>query len=203
MKDILYNPFRYIAGTKALLLGLAVIVITSLTAYNFSIIFESVLKIRFVPETAPLWAFFLNNFINWLSIAFFLYLFGILISKSKIRFVDVLGTQALARFPLIIYSLIGFFPAGRKYNNLSLSSFMQGETVNVAGFDVWLFLILSLLGTFIIVWYILLMYNAYSISCNLSKEKGILSFISAVVIGSFFARVIYLSVAAWILGAGG
>lgn len=199
MRDILLNPFRYIAGTKALLLGLAVIVITSLLAYNFSIIFENILKLRFVPETAPLWVFFLNNFINWLSIAFFLYLFGILISKSRIRFIDVLGTQALARFPLIIYSLIGFFPAGRKYNRLSLTSFMEGETINFGGLDVWLFLILSLLGAIVIVWHIFLMYNAYSISCNLSKEKGVISFISALVIGGFFSRVIYLTIVAYIL----
>ncbi len=200
MRDILYNPFRYIAGTKALLLGLVVIIITSLLTYNFSIIFENTLRIRFVPDTAPLWVFFLNNFLNWLSIAFFLYLFGILISKSRIRFIDVLGTQALARFPLILYSLIGFFPAGGKYNRLTLRSFMEGETVNFAGFDVWIFLILSLLGTFVIIWYIFLMYNAYSISCNLKKEKGVISFISAIVIGGFFSRVIYLTIVAKIIG---
>ncbi len=202
MKEFFLNPFKYVAGFKALLFGIPVIVVTSLVSFNSSVIYQNILKIRFVPETAPLWAFFLNNIVSWLSIAFFLYIFGILISRSKIRFVDILGTQALARFPLIIYSFAGFFPSVKKYNNITLRGFLEGEKVSFTSPDVWGFLIISLIGAFLIVWYIMLMYNAYSLSCNLKKEKGIISFISAIVIGGFFARVIYLSIAAWILGPG-
>jgi hypothetical protein len=53
----------------------------------------------------------------------------------------------------------------------------------------WLILV-SIVGIITIVWMVALMYNAYSVSANLKGQKGILSFIAALLISEILSIVL-------------
>src|SRR6218665_1367606 len=101
MKTWLFNPFERLAGWPALLYGLLIIVVTALVACGGGIHLDGVVDLH-VAEQVSLSGSLLEGLINWLCMVLFVYLAGLLFSRSSIRFIDVLGTQALARFPFLI-----------------------------------------------------------------------------------------------------
>ena len=92
-----FNPFRFIAGFKALLLGLAIILISAFVGSFSNTHFDGVLDVHTGLE-APLWLFFAEGLINWICMVIPLFFFGLIVSRSSFRRIDVFGTQALARW---------------------------------------------------------------------------------------------------------
>jgi hypothetical protein len=87
----LFNPFRFIAGFKALLLGLSIILISALVGSLGNTHFDGVLDVHIGLE-APLWFFFAEGLIDWICIAIPLFFFGLIVSRSSFRMIDVFGT---------------------------------------------------------------------------------------------------------------
>jgi hypothetical protein len=95
---LLFNPFFYFAGSKALCLGLAAILLAGLLGALGNTHFDGVLDTH-TGAHAPLWFFLVEGIVDWLCMAVVLLAFGKVASKTSFRALDVLGTQALARWP--------------------------------------------------------------------------------------------------------
>ena len=95
-----FNPFRYIAGGKALAIGVVCIVASSLMLYSGGMIQDSFLHIGYAD--ASLVKVFAVQCLWWLAPAMLLYLSGLAITKSKIRIIDILGTTAFAQIILLM-----------------------------------------------------------------------------------------------------
>lgn len=94
---IVFDPFRYIAGLKALLLGLVFILSAALLLNAAGYLSDGYLHYTVQPEGVGFLRTLALQLLAWLIPALMLYLAGLVFSKSKIRIIDVLGTTAFAQ----------------------------------------------------------------------------------------------------------
>jgi hypothetical protein len=114
IRQWLFNPFQFIAGGKALFIGVVVILVTSVLGSFSNTHFDGVLDVH-TGLAVPMWFFIAEGLLNWLSLAVVLALFGLLLRRFSFRIIDVFGTQALARWPHIITALVALAPGYQRY----------------------------------------------------------------------------------------
>lgn len=125
LKTWLFNPFHYIAGGRALGIGLIVMLIASLAGAATKFHFDGVIDLHSGTQ-APKWVFVSENLINWLVMGVLLSCAGRLISRSRIRPLDVFGTQALARTPMGIMLFCVLLPGFRRVSEHLAAQLTQG-----------------------------------------------------------------------------
>ena len=128
---LLFNPSVYIAGAQALVLGFAVILLAGLIGAGGNTHFDGVLDAH-TGAAAPLWAFLLEGFIDWLCLSVVLLVLGKIISRTSFRAIDLLGTQALARWPTFIISLVVLPKAFTRFTNGLVEQITRGLSRNSA-----------------------------------------------------------------------
>ncbi|MFO7976594.1 MAG: hypothetical protein R6V12_18390 [Candidatus Hydrogenedentota bacterium] len=192
----LFDPFHYAAGGTALLAGLGVIVTSALIAITAQVHFDGTLDFH-TGADAPWWVYFAEGLVAWLSAALFFLLAGKLLSKSRVRTIDVLGTQALARFPYVLFAL-WHFPRPVREANLGVVETLMKSVSNpganpfagVLAGDLILFGITAILAILMLVWLIALMYRAFAVTCNLSGLRAVAGFIPALILAEIFSKAI-------------
>jgi hypothetical protein len=182
----LFNPFYYVAGVKALIIGLNVLVLTGIFACYSNARFDGLLDFHMALPPVPLWINIAEVLFSWLLFSILLLLAGRVISKSRPRCVDVFGTQALARFPYLFVSLAALIPGTRRF-----ARELVAGRASLAHFsaDMAAFLFIVVLGLLMLIWMIVLMYRAYSVSCNVSGKAAISTFIVALIGGELISKV--------------
>lgn len=176
VRSLLFNPFIRIAGLSSLIYGLVAIALSGSVGYMNRAHFDGVIDLHFGKE-APILVFLLEGIMNWLSLSIVLFFLGVILSKSKIRWIDVFGTQALARWPMLLLALFSFgFGTGKiAINGLSIS-----------------ILVFGLLSLLVVIWMVALMFNAYRISCNLQGKKLVISFIGGLISAEVISKIIIM-----------
>jgi hypothetical protein len=191
----LFNPFQFIAGGSALLVGLAFILITVYLGSLSKTHFDGVLDIH-TGKAAPLWLFFAEVLSDWFWISVTLLIAGHIVSRSSFRAIDVFGTQALARAPYLLSALAtlpkGF---GRFIEFIASKSTHQTPAVTLGGADVLCFFFGIVISLLVIIWAVVLMYRAYAISCNVKGSKAIFSFIAALIVAEILSKLALLLLA--------
>jgi hypothetical protein len=190
MKTWLFNPFERLAGWNSMLLGMLVLLSSALVASFANLHFDGVIDLHF-GESVKFTTTLTECTIDWLCLSGLLYLSGLLFSKSKIRPIDVFGTQALARFPFLISALFSLLFGEKKMLRYIEYKFLHlGEVVEITALDVVSFGLLMLITLVTLVWMIWLMFKAYSVSCNLKGTKGVVTFIGALILAEIFAKIL-------------
>ncbi len=186
---LLFNPFVYIAGAKALGLGLAAILVAGLIGAVGHTHFDGVLDVHSGAQ-APLWVFLAEGMIDWLCLAVVLLIIGMIISKTAFRTIDVLGTQALARWPTVFISLVTL-PAGfQRFSNYLVEQLLKpGGNAAFNAADAVVFGVAVLVMIVFTCWFVVLMYKAYSVSCNLRGGKAIGTFIGGLILAEILSKV--------------
>lgn len=190
----LFNPFRFIAGLRALLLGLIIIALTSMLGSLSNTHFDGTLDVH-TGTPAPLWLFLAEGLINWLSLALPLYFFGLILSRSSLRFIDVLGTQALARWPYLLTALVMMPPSNRRIFQYFMSLAMQGAATDPLSYlDMTVFIFAMLVTILMVVWMVALMYRAYSLCCNIKGLKAVITFIISLISAEALSKLALFAV---------
>jgi hypothetical protein len=179
MKKWLFNPFIYIAGYKSLILGWLLMVVTAVLAFLSKTHFDGVVDAH-VGAVLPFWISLLEPLVDWACTVISFLGIGFFLSKTNIRYVDVFGTMALARWPYIFVALISFFINVPPHNNTDPASMITTSLIVVA--------LISLLFT---VWMVALMYNAFTVSCNLKGLKAVLGFIAGLILSELLSKLIF------------
>jgi hypothetical protein len=174
MKKWLWTPFVYVAGEKALVSGWLIMMITACISFFSCTHFDGVLDVH-VGATRSLPLYFLEPFISWSSAVIIFYGIGRLSSNSFIRPLDVAGTLALSRWPMIFVSLIGF---GLPHK------------IDLVHIDP-VFVLLALFEGVFVVWMVALMYNAFTVSCNLKGSRGTRLFIVALILSELLSKYLF------------
>ena len=176
MKKLLINPFERIAGWKALAIGLFFISLTAILGNMNNLLFDRITYLTIRPHTLGM-AFYAQG-INWIIVSLVMLIAGKIFSKSKIRIIDIAGTMALSRAPLLLIVLAGFLPF---FSNIIS--------------DLYKLIFFSLLCVIpSIIWTVALMYRAYSVSCNLKETRGVLSFVGALITAEILSLIIFFSI---------
>lgn len=174
IKTILFNPFKKIAGGRALALGGAIMAITAVIAYFSHCHFDGVLDAH-VGHASPMYVYFLESIISWIFTVAAFYIAGRLFSSSDIRLIDVAGTIALARYPFLFIAAASFLVP-----ELTLDTFDVSMQLIVASF-------IMLLG---VIWFVALLYNAVMVSCNFKTNKAVI-FIVTLIIAEVVSKIFF------------
>ncbi len=178
----LINPFKYIAGGKSLILGILVLLATGVTGYFSHTHFPDLVSVK-VGANFPILYFIIQSLANWFVFSLLLWLSAIIASKSSVRLVDVLGTQALARFPYFIAAFFSFSGALEQYGKYLIWKNLQvGEPIEITTSATVTAIIFMFLTIMLTVWMVTLMYNAFRVSTNLKGPKLYLIFIGVFIV---------------------
>jgi hypothetical protein len=170
--NALYNPFYQVAGFKSLVIGSLVFLIVTSVAFKTGTHFNGLLNFDLAKDSGYL-VFAAEHAINWLFTSLFMYISGLILSKSRIRLIDIAGTVLLARIPLIIMPLIRLLPVFQSF-------FAQS----------WQIYLLMGIYLFSLIWSLALLFNAFKISCNLKGERLIISFILSMILSEICTKTV-------------
>lgn len=183
----LFNPFYYIAGGKALMIGIVVMLTTGLFANLGKARFNGLLDFRIGLPAQPWWLNVSEVLISWLIFSCLLLISGKFVSKSRVRAIDVFGTQALARTPYLFASLFALIPATHR--------FVQKMAINPTALqqvslDMLIYISMAIFTILMMVWMVLLMYRAFSISCNAIGKSAVSVFIVSLIVGEILSLAV-------------
>ena len=181
MKKWIFNPFVYIAGTKALLIGWSVMLATAWIGFYSHTHFDGVIDVH-TGRVSPISIHFLEQLVAWGVPVIIFYVAGMIFSHSRIRLIDVAGTIALSRVVMIFPAVIGFGIHAPAAKPKTLEDVMKMITPQTIG--------LGLLVMAFTIWMVALLYNAYSVSCNMKGGKATGVFIGGLVLSEIVAFII-------------
>jgi|GEM_PF-295012 len=169
----LFNPFSRIAGWPALLIGLVAMALTAWLSSMGGLSFNGVLDAHLAPSF--LRGALIMQGVAWVSVVLCMWLVGTVFSRTRphTRLLDIAGTMAFSRLPLLLAAAVA--------TPLALSK-LQGNILD--GLSVRDMAGIVLLGVVVLVgvaWMVALMYNAYATCFNLRGVRGALSFIGALI----------------------
>jgi len=177
MNKAIFNPFKYVAGVKSLVIGILIILVTAYIGYTSNTHFPDLISIKTCPDL-PVWYFVIQSLSNWIVFSSLLYSCAIVGSPSSVRLVDIFGTQALARFPYLIASFIGFSDSINKFGKYMLWTLLQkGESISLSTGNFVIAISLIILTFLLTIWLVALMYNAFKVSANIKGTKAVVFFI--------------------------
>jgi hypothetical protein len=184
---LLFNPFFYIAGFQALGLGLGAIFLAGLIGSCGHTHFDGVLDMH-IGAPAQLWFFLAEGIIDWLCLGVVLWICGKIISQSAFRAVDLFGTQALARWPAIVMSMLVLPKAFQRFCDELMAQLRQGKfDINRGDAIVFFALVIALIP--FLCWMVALMYKSFSVSCNVKGGKAIGTFIAGLLVAEILSKV--------------
>lgn len=174
MKKLL-SPFRYLAGGKALAWGAVVLILTSIFSWQTGVVARGNMSIGYADGYISLLAVTLRMLTLWLVFATLLYVAGLLLSKSKIRAVDVYGTNLFASIPLTAGMLLSALPPMRLLQQ-SVSE-LVGDPARMEPFFSAPSMIAVIVGLLlVIVWYFWWSYSAFSVSANVKGGGAVAAY---------------------------
>ena len=174
----LFNPFVRIGGEQALAVGLSAIVVAGLVAAAGGVHFDGLLD--FHPGySVSFWVPVVEGLVNWSVISMLLALVSLLVAPRTVRVVDIAGTQALARVPLLLAAL-ACVPTPVRSGNMELAAAAaDGRMVMPTTAT----LVAALLAGACVAWMVWLMWKAFAVSCNQRGVRAVLIFVAAVTAG--------------------
>ena len=182
----LFNPFRYIAGAKALVMGYLFIVASALMLYSGNLIQDSYIHIGMAK--APFWEVLGAQTIWWVVPALLLYLCGLLLSKSKIRIIDILGTTAFAQIIMLMMIAPMLLPVVMNNMLESVAALQSGAILEPT--SLMPMMIYSIWSLICFILFYIWNYNAFAVSCNVSGWRAIAAFIAVQVAVTIVGTVI-------------
>lgn len=190
MKKFL-NPFVYLSGELSACYGLVALILTTVFSWQFDIRPNAPLSFGWGHEL--LWMTTLRFVLGWVVLALLLYVAALLLSRSKIRAIDVLGMNLFARsLPVATMVLLTAWmgpvmrPVAQALADGSMplmeaTSSMLSPRIIVGG----------LLSILCLIWFFLWSYRAYSLSANLKGTKGVVSFVLVWLLSNLVAGWIF------------
>ena len=184
-----FNPFKKIAGIKALLFGIAIMLAMSLIGVKANVyfdgIFSNTFNIGIKTNMHPNFYLLLyQNVINVFVLATIYYVTALLCGQKRIRIIDFYGTISLSRYPYLILTTI-----------IAITYYLYPEFFQIdisKGHNLKPTLIGTILNfSFMIcyVWQIVTYYFAFRESSGLEGKKLLISYIILYLIAELIAMM--------------
>lgn len=184
----LINPFHYIAGGKALAWGLAVIAIEIAWLYTIGFTQDSYLHFTPAPANGALLKTAAMQLAMWLAPALLSGLCGLVMSRSKIRLIDILGTTALAQAPLLLLLL----PLSVGSLNDTLTTAAEAaKSGDIQNLPITLLLVYGLWSLAVLALFYIRNCQAFSVSCNLHGWRAVVPYIAVVIVVTLLSQYMH------------
>lgn len=189
---LLWNPFYRIAGLSSLVTGLIIILLTGWIGSFSNAHFDGVLDTH-IGSSAPLWFFLCQGIVNWLTLTVCLWIGGLILAgPGQFRAIDLLGTQALARWPFFLTACLTIFPGFTSYTQKLVRAAQSGNLLALpeapAG-EVITFWSVSLGMLVMLIWFITLAWQSFRISCGVKGWKAVVTFVVALILAEAISIV--------------
>ena len=182
------NPFQKIAGFKALIIGMVIMVLTSYLGVKAGLYYFGPVSVINASALAKqniqhLFLFLLyQNVAIWLVLAVSLMTAAKILQKNTIRVIDFFGTVALARFPTLLITictcLIRVFYPGLLEIDMSKGYPIHGTLTQY---------LVTMILTVFIVWQVFTYFYAFKESSGLLGKKLLWGFIGVIILVQFIA----------------
>jgi len=178
----LMNPFSRIAGWQAFGLGLLFVIAMGVLGSFSGVAFDGVVDMHLMDLTLEKSLLFLG--IDLVCLVLVMWITAMIVSKTY-RFIDILGTMTLAKAPLIIMAIAGFFTTTPDMSTIYNDPYVIFNSVS--------FVVFMVLTMPVLVWSIALLYNALKVSCDIKGSKLTIAFIVALFIAEALSKIaVYL-----------
>jgi len=184
----LFQPFDYIAGWPALFIGLVVMAILAIASYFTGVHFDGLLDTHINGQKSSLTYCIIEQVIPWFTFFILLYISGLIFSKTSIRIIDIAGTTAFARIPVIFQLPVTLCIKMLLPADL-MDKLAQHQVPDFNPLNIGFILIISVFGIAALAWEVYLFYKAYSVSCNIKGTKAVISFIVVILIAEILSKV--------------
>ena len=184
--SLLFNPFKKIAGFKALCWGFIGLIASMVLSIVTNFHYQGFLRFGGALKSAW-WFFAAEHLAVWLVPATLFYIGGLIFSGSKIRIIDIFGTTLFAQIPFVIMNLFVLPPVVQRAMNIDLNMSLQNIVTDpdyISGTRIFMVSIIFLILT--LVW----MFNALRVSCNLKGGKLAIVYIVGILLGDFICKLI-------------
>lgn len=183
MREYLFNPFKKIAGTRALLFGGIIILTTSVVAWFSHCHFDGAIDAH-VGSPGPWAVYLMEGIISWAVLVVVFYSAGRLLSKSAVRWIDIAGTIALARYPYFFLAVAAFFSP-------DVDMELLANPAELPAGQLWSLIVFSLVFLVFVVWFVALLYRAFTVSANLKGSRTVWGFIAALIVAEVLGGFVF------------
>ena len=175
MIEKLRNPFRYLPLRQAICWGIVAMILTAVFCWQVGLRMTSITQVNYAG--GALWKATLSQLVVWLLFSVILYVVGVMLSRSKIRFWDVASFNLFARIPFDLTLLMFAIPTVRSVVGLTMDGNMARvmEYANVL-------MVVGVVSALLSVWYFYWSYKAFAESTNVKTGKGVVAFILSFVV---------------------
>lgn len=179
------NPFLFLGGARMLTVGLIVLAIHVPAGYFLNIRFDGAVDMHLVPSVVSWLTPVLDILIAWGSMV--LCMFGAAkLYKAPIRLIDIAGAVAYSRISL----LIAILPAALLAPDVQSVE----QLLSLQGSDLYRLVALSVISTIFLIWFFVLLFNAFKINSNLKGVRLWVGYIGAILtaeaVSVYFLRMI-------------
>lgn len=181
---LLLNLFVRIAGWKAFILGSTIVCVTVILGYFSHIWYPGVLDIK-VAMGFDIRLAFIVQIVSLFYVVFFFYPASLLFARNT-RFQDILGTTVLARFPFLFASLLGFIVKPESIDNVMavLDTGIFSIVENIG------FIVATIIMVLVIIWYVILLFNAFRVSSNIRGMKAGVIFVVCLILAEVITLIV-------------
>jgi hypothetical protein len=175
MIEKLKNPFRYLPLRQAICWGIVAMILTAVFCWQVGLRMTSITQVNYAG--GALWKATVGQLVVWLLFSVILYVVGVMLSRSKIRFWDVASFNLFARIPFNLSLLIFAIPMVRSVMGLA----MDGNIARMME-HMNLLTIVGVVSLLFSMWYFYWSYKAFAQLTNLKNGKGVVAFILSFVV---------------------
>ena len=176
----LTNPFHFWGGSKLLTAGIVVLILHIPAGLLFGARFDGAIDMH-ISFDVSLLQITTDVIIAWLSMAVSFYAVAKLF-KAPARFIDIAGATALARLPLLLSVIPGylFVPDAATVE----------EILALEGIDFYLLIAGSVIIMAFVIWFFIVLFNAFKINSNLKGRKLATGFILGVLVAEIVSLLL-------------
>lgn len=188
------DPFSYFPPNQTLIIGLVIIFIAGVINSFANTHFDGIFDIHTGKSSAFI-VFITEGYINLIILTGLLFMVGKIFTKQNVNIIDILGQQALARWPLLISSIITVSKPYQRFCAMrSLREFYNFGIFNLNSFDNTIVSFSIIIISIITIWVILLMYKSFSQTYKVQGLKGIIIFIFGALIAEVLSKLLILRI---------
>jgi hypothetical protein len=176
----LINPFHFWGGSKLMTAGVVVLLLHIPVGYFFGARFDGALDMH-ISFDVSLLQVTTDVIVAWLTMALSFY--GIAkIFNAPVRFIDLAGATAVARVPLLLSVIPGylFVPEAETV----------AEIMALEGSDLYMLVAGSVVMIGFVIWFFIVLFNAFKINLNLKGWKLATGFIIGVIVAEIVSLIL-------------
>ena len=188
MKTLLFNPFEKYSEKTLIIFGLIFSALGCLLAFCFNARFDGAIDMHFV-ETVSLYEIVTDQIINIFCLSLLLFITARYINR-KARLIDILCTVTIARIP---FYLLTFSNINNYFYKISMRMVENVQPASMRDPDILDLSIILVFGMFTIlflVWFFVLLWNGFKVSCNAKGTKHALLFTADIILAEVLSKTI-------------